>query len=80
VPTNLADAIGAFPGLAAVLGIGIILQTVAPVVGTWIKERARTSRFAIALKNSEPSQRADIIRACGGLDAGPDDQPGSEGS
>lgn len=65
-----AALLGHGPGVAAAVAAALAVNASASVVRVWIEQTFRTRRLARALEGVEPDQRADIILACGRLEAG----------
>ncbi|WNV86455.1 hypothetical protein [Umezawaea sp. Da 62-37] len=46
-----------------------IIRPLVSLLKMMVRERSRTTRFDMALKDSTPDERGEIIRACGQLEA-----------
>jgi hypothetical protein len=69
MPTNLlTEAIWLVPIVAVGASVASIIRSVVSLCKKVVEERSRTARFTMALKDSTPRQRAEIIVACGQLE------------
>lgn len=69
-PAAILDAMGQFPVVAGTAaGVLMGLNPLASVLRVLIEQRSRTRRFVLALENSDPRERPEIIAACGRLEA-----------
>jgi hypothetical protein len=69
-PAALLEALGQFPVVAGTAaGVLMGLNALASVLRVLIEQRSRTRRFVLALENSDPRERPEIIAACGRLEA-----------
>lgn len=68
-PDAIFAALGQFPLVAGIAaGVLMGLNALASVLRVWIEQRSRTQRFVLALRNSDPHERPEIIAACGRLE------------